>query len=67
MFCSIMYWSTWAGARDSVGYIESANMDASDRRKLVSEELHWPNGLAIDYSAKKLYWFDYFTHIFLKC
>lgn len=28
------------------------------RQKLVSEGLHWPNGLALDYEENRLYWTD---------
>ena len=33
-------------------------MDASGRRVIISSNLTWPNGLAIDYGSQRLYWAD---------
>lgn len=34
-------------------------MDGSNRRTIVAgKDLHWPNGLTIDFTASKLYWID---------
>lgn len=33
-------------------------MDGSQRRVIVGADLGFPNGLALDYDAKKLYWAD---------
>lgn len=33
-------------------------MDASSRIVIISSNLTWPNGLAIDYETKRLYWAD---------
>ena len=49
-----MYWSDW-GARPR---IERAALDGSGRQVLVNTSLTWPNGLAIDVAARKLYWGD---------
>lgn len=49
-----MYWSDW-GAKPK---IEQASMDGSNRQVLISEKLIWPNGLAIDFEMKRLYWAD---------
>ena len=50
-----MYWSDWY----SPAKIEEANMDGTSRRILVQGGgLTWPNGLAIDYHAQKVYWAD---------
>lgn len=38
--------------------IERAGMDGLDRMTLVSSNLTWPNGLAIDYEKSRLYWMD---------
>ena len=32
--------------------------DPNTRQVIVSEGLAWPNGLAIDYSLKRIYWAD---------
>lgn len=49
-----MFWSDW-------GYparIARAYMDGSSDRSFVSDNIHWPNGLAIDYPNQRLYWTD---------
>ena len=33
-------------------------MDGSNRRVIIRRNIHWPNGLTIDYSAQKIYWID---------
>ena len=33
-------------------------MSGVGRRAIISGSLQWPNGLAIDFSAQKLYWTD---------
>lgn len=38
--------------------IERAGMDGSNRETIVSHNLTWPNGLAIDYDNARLYWAD---------
>ena len=50
-----MFWSDWGHNAK----IESAYMDGSGRAVIVSgSTIGWPNGLAIDYSASRLYWVD---------
>lgn len=49
-----MYWSDW-GKKPQ---IERAAMDGTMRSVLVKSNLTWPNGLAIDHEAGKLYWTD---------
>lgn len=49
-----MYWTDW-GANPK---IERAGMDSSSRIVIISSNLTWPNGLAIDYETKRLYWAD---------
>lgn len=49
-----MYWTDW-GANPK---IERAGMDASSRIVIISSNLTWPNGLAIDYETQRLYWAD---------
>ncbi|XP_068751456.1 low-density lipoprotein receptor-related protein 1-like isoform X2 [Montipora capricornis] len=58
-----MYWSDW----NSPAKIEVANMDGTARDILVrGGGLSWPNGLSIDYQARKLYWTDAWTD-FIEC
>ncbi|ESO96765.1 hypothetical protein LOTGIDRAFT_51280, partial [Lottia gigantea] len=40
--------------------IERTNMDGSDRHKLVIKKIVHPNGLALDYVNKHVYWADSF-------
>lgn len=49
-----MYWSDWGEKQK----IERASMDGSDRKVLVSKNLTWPNGLAIDFEKSRIYWAD---------
>lgn len=35
-----------------------AGMDGAEPRALVSTDLHWPNGLALDWPNERLYWAD---------
>lgn len=49
-----MYWCDW-GEHPK---IERAGMDGSDRRVLISQNITWPNGLAIDFLKHRLYWAD---------
>ncbi|KAL9884451.1 LDL receptor related protein 4 [Glossina fuscipes fuscipes] len=50
----LMFWSDW-GDRPM---IECAHMDGKTRRVVTSENLKWPNGLAIDYEQQRLYFVD---------
>eukprot|EP00794_Sanderia_malayensis_P002951 gene2951-3401_t len=38
--------------------IERATLDGKDRRSIVTTILVWPNDIAIDFSAKRVYWID---------
>ncbi|XP_063629184.1 prolow-density lipoprotein receptor-related protein 1-like [Cydia splendana] len=58
----VMYWSVWASSSTPKGSIETAAMDGSGRRVLVSEELHWPNGLVVQSDEQMLYWCDTFLN-----
>lgn len=63
LFIRKMYWSDW----NSPAKIEVANMDGTARDILVpGGGLIWPNGLAIDYQSRKLYWADAWTD-YIEC
>ncbi|OXU25251.1 hypothetical protein TSAR_015309 [Trichomalopsis sarcophagae] len=49
-----IYWAEW-GDQPRIG---RANLDGSNRKSIVSTDLSLPNGLSIDYVARKLYWAD---------
>lgn len=40
-------------------------MDGSDRMVLISNNLGWPNGLAIDTAGSQLLWADAHTEVLL--
>ena len=49
-----MYWTDW-GEHPK---IERANLDGSERLVLFNTSLGWPNGLALDFEERKIYWGD---------
>lgn len=68
-FCvcgSWMYWTDWEEdeVNDSIGRIEKAWMDGSNRRIFVTSNMLWPNGLTLDHSTSTMFWCDaYYDHI----
>uniref|UniRef100_A0A452F8B2 Low-density lipoprotein receptor-related protein 2 n=1 Tax=Capra hircus TaxID=9925 RepID=A0A452F8B2_CAPHI len=50
----VMFWSDWG----SHPRIERASMDGSQRTVIVQEKIYWPNGLALDYPNRLLYFMD---------
>lgn len=61
-----MYWTDWEEdeVNDSIGRIEKAWMDGSNRRIFVTSNMLWPNGLTLDHSTSTMYWCDaYYDHI----
>lgn len=66
MHDSWMYWTDWEEdeVNDSIGRIEKAWMDGSNRRIFVTSNMLWPNGLTLDHSTSTMYWCDaYYDHI----
>lgn len=59
--CRYMYWTDWG----TEAKIERASMDGleTSRQKIVSTNLKWPNGLAVDHGADRLYWADAQTEV----
>ena len=49
-----MFWTDWGEEPK----IERAEMDGSNRTIIIRQDIHWPNGLTIDYSTGKIYWTD---------
>lgn len=43
--------------------IERSYMDGSERMTLITEGVHWPNALTIDFAALRLYWADAKHHV----
>lgn len=52
----LLFWTDWG----DVPKIERASMDGnlSTRRAIVREDIFWPNGLTVDYQARRIYWVD---------
>ncbi|XP_045116249.1 LOW QUALITY PROTEIN: low-density lipoprotein receptor-like [Portunus trituberculatus] len=50
-----VYWTDWGNAPK----IERSGLDGTDRTPLITApEVHWPNGITVDYTNQKLYWCD---------
>nr|BAN20688.1 low-density lipoprotein receptor [Riptortus pedestris] len=49
-----MFWSDWG----KTPRIERAGLDGSHRITIVSYDVEWPNGLALDLVKRRLYWID---------
>ncbi|KAJ2950742.1 hypothetical protein O0L34_g9004 [Tuta absoluta] len=49
-----MYWSDWGESPS----IERALLDGTNRKKIVHQDLGFPNGITIDYKERRLYWTD---------
>ena len=56
---SWMFWSDWDNRQPR---IERCSMSGRDRRLLFSINAvsggGWPNGLTLDYDARRVYWID---------
>ncbi|XP_077517260.1 low-density lipoprotein receptor-related protein 6 isoform X3 [Amblyomma americanum] len=52
----LLYWTDWG----DVPKIERASMDGNltTRQVIVREDIFWPNGLTVDYQARRIYWLD---------
>lgn len=60
-----MYWSQWESVmqvsvleKSMPATIQRSWMDGTHVEVFATVGLHWPNGLTVDYSARKLYWCD---------
>lgn len=53
---ALLIWSDWG----EIPKIESAAMDGdpTTRRVLVSDNIYWPNGMAVDLDKDLIYWVD---------
>ena len=49
-----MFWSDW-GEKPR---IVRASMDGTGRRNVITTDVKWPNGLAVDYKDPRLFWLD---------
>lgn len=53
-----MFWSDWG----DYPKIERATMLGSNRRVIVSTDVFWPNGIALNVERKILFWVDAKLH-----
>ncbi|KAF6200224.1 hypothetical protein GE061_006527 [Apolygus lucorum] len=51
----LMFWSDWFEPKPK---IERSVLDGSSRTLLVGDHLGWPNNLALDIPARRVYWCD---------
>ncbi|KAH7700546.1 Protein T13C2.6 a, partial [Aphelenchoides avenae] len=52
--CGVIFWSDWGAHR-----IERAGMDGQERVIIASgDQIYWPNGLALDIPARRIYWVE---------
>jgi len=49
-----MFWTDWG----DTPYIGKAEMDGSKPEKLITDNLGWPNALAIAYDTKEIFYAD---------
>jgi hypothetical protein len=49
-----MYWTDW-GDTPMIGV---AAMDGTEVKPFVTDDIHWPNGLTLDWPNQRLYWLD---------
>ena len=52
---SLMFWSDWGEDRPQ---ILRAGLDGTSKEVLVRANIDTPNGLALDYEGKRVYWAD---------
>lgn len=45
-------------AQTALKWIERANMDGSQRERLITEGVDTPEGLALDWIGRRIYWTD---------
>lgn len=61
-----MYWTDWGTSPK----IERAGMNGAYRETIIDKSkvnIHWPNGLTIDYHSDMLYWVDARYHLLATC
>ncbi|KAL3266298.1 hypothetical protein HHI36_010478 [Cryptolaemus montrouzieri] len=51
---TLVFWTDWGPEPK----IERAEMDGRNRKRIITESIFWPNGLALDYTTDRIYWAD---------
>jgi hypothetical protein len=54
LYFRYLYWTDWGNNPK----IERSFLDGSSRYTVIGTDLGFPNGLALDYAARQLYWAD---------
>lgn len=49
-----MYWTDWGESP----LIARSGMDGSLPQKFITQDIHWPNGIHVDYLGQRIYWVD---------
>lgn len=49
-----MFWTDWG----QTPKIERAALDGSMRQVIIDTDLVWPNGVAIDFERRRIFWCD---------
>lgn len=49
-----MYWTDWGKSP----LIARSGMDGSLPQKFITQDIHWPNGIHVDYLGQRIYWVD---------
>ena len=57
------FWTDWGEDPK----IQRANMDGKNIKKIVTTNIHWPNGLTIDYDTDTLYFVDAYKNRIDQC
>ena len=52
--CSWLFWTDWGGSPK----VERMSMDGTAHTTIISTDIVWPSGLAIDYTTHTLFWSD---------
>ncbi|XP_052818471.1 low-density lipoprotein receptor-related protein 2-like [Mya arenaria] len=53
----VMFWTDFGSSAPG---IYKANMDGGNHKEIIHNDIVWPNGLAIDHQAQRIYWTDGF-------
>lgn len=59
----MLFWSDWG----TNSKIECANLDGSNRKIIIKDDIIWPNGLTINFDQKRLYWTDGMLAVISSC
>ncbi|KAJ1530888.1 hypothetical protein ONE63_005730 [Megalurothrips usitatus] len=55
---AFVFWTDWGPTPK----IERVEMNGQNRKAIITKEVRWPNGLALDYDAGRVFWVDAMYH-----